>query len=179
MATGPHRLDRLDRLDPPRRPHPSHPRRKPSRGFTLLELLVVMVLAGIVVSMVAINATPNERGRVLDDGQKVARLFELAQEEAQLRARPLAWEADPQGWRFLEATPSGWMPLVDDVFAPGQWRLPLDQVAVTAGAAGQAGARLVFGREWIDAPRQLVLVRGNIRVEVTGDGTGRYFASAQ
>ncbi|MGY8526598.1 GspH/FimT family pseudopilin [Paracidovorax citrulli] len=159
---------------------PSRARRLRQRGFTLLELLVVMVLAGIVVSMVAINATPNERGRVLDDGQRMARLFELAQEEAQLRARPIAWEADPQGWRFLEATPNGWALIREDVFAPDRWSLVLDQVAVTAGAA-DAGpmARLVFGREWIDAPRQLVLVRGNIRIAVQGDGAGRYFAIAQ
>lgn len=151
------------------------------RGFTLLELLVVMVIAGIVVSMVAINATPNERGRVLDDGQRVARLFELAQEEAQLRARAIAWEADRGGWRFLEASPSGWIPLGGDIFGPHPWRLPLDGVAVVSGAAdsGNGPARLVFGREWIDAPQRLVLVRGAIRIEVAGDGSGRYFAIAQ
>ncbi|MBY4898991.1 GspH/FimT family pseudopilin [Cupriavidus sp. AU9028] len=165
---------------PARRTAPPCTRRAVARGFTLLELLVVMVLAGIVVSMVAINATPNERSRVVDDGQRMARLFELAQEEAQLRARPIAWEADPQGWRFMEATPNGWALIRDDVFAPDRWSLPLDQVAVTAGAA-EAGpmARLVFGREWIDAPRQLLLVRGNIRVAVEGDGAGRYFAVAR
>ncbi len=75
----------------PRRPCPQ--RRRPA-GFTLLELLVVMVIAGIVISLVAVNASPNERGRVLDDGQRIARLFELAQEDAQLGARPLAWEGD-------------------------------------------------------------------------------------
>lgn len=158
--------------------HPATTRRR-SAGFTLLELLVVMVIAGIVVSLVAVNATPNDRGRVFDDGQRIARLFELAQEEAQLRARPLAWEGDARGWRFLEPTASGWTPILDDVLSPGQWRLPLDQVAVTAGAAGPGPiARLVFGREWVDAPRQLLLVRGDVRVLVTGDGTGRYHASA-
>lgn len=146
------------------------------RGFTLLELLVVMVIAGIVISLVAVNASPNERGRVLDDGQRIARLFELAQEEAQLRARPIAWEADTGGWRFLQATPAGWIPLTD-VFAPAKWRLPLDGVAVTEGGSGNTGARLVFGRELIDGPQHVVLVRGDIRVDVAADGTGRYFAS--
>lgn len=150
------------------------------RGFTLLELLVVMVIAGIVISLVAVNAAPNERGRVLDDGQRIARLFELAQEEAQLGARPLAWEGNADGWRFLEATPGGWTPMRADVFAPGHWRLALDSVVIAEGArgSGTGQARLVFGRELIDAPQRLVLTRGAIRVDVTGDGSGRYAATA-
>jgi len=149
------------------------------RGFTLLELLVVMVIAGIVISLVAVNASPNERGRLLDDGQRLARLFELAQEEAQLRARALAWEGDASGWRFLVATPNGWRPLANDVFAPGHWRLAPDQVTVVEGGRMERGtARLVFGREPLGEPQRLVLLRGNIRVDVNGDGSGRYSAVA-
>jgi len=149
-------------------------------GFTLLELLVVMVIAGIVISLVAVNASPNERGRILDDGQRIARLFELAQEEAQLGARPIAWEGDAGGWRFLEATPQGWQPMRTDVFAPGKWRLAMDGVSIAEGgrSAGNGIFRLVFGRELVDGPQRLVLVRGPIRVDVTGDGTGRYVATA-
>ena len=150
-----------------------------TRGFTLLELLVVMVIAGIVISLVAVNATPNERGRVLDDGQRIARLFELAQEDAQLGARPLAWEGDATGWRFLESTPQGWVPMRTDVFAPGRWRVQLDGAVVVQGGRqpGNGPLRLVFGRELIDEPQRLVLTRGDIRVDVTGDGTGRYVAT--
>nr|WP_315592925.1 prepilin-type N-terminal cleavage/methylation domain-containing protein [uncultured Cupriavidus sp.] len=150
-----------------------------TRGFTLLELLVVMVIAGIVISLVAVNATPNDRGRVLDDGQRIARLFELAQEDAQLGARPLAWEGDASGWRFLESTPQGWVPMRADVFAPGRWRVQLDGAVVVQGGRqpGSGPLRLVFGRELIDEPQRLVLTRGDIRVDVTGDGTGRYVAT--
>ncbi|MFJ5381694.1 prepilin-type N-terminal cleavage/methylation domain-containing protein [Cupriavidus sp. CER94] len=153
--------------------------RRRLHGFTLLELLVVMVIAGIVISLVAVNATPNDRGRVLDDGQRIARLFELAQEDAQLGARPLAWEGDASGWRFLESTPQGWVPMRTDVFAPGHWRIPLDGAVVVQGGRqlGTGPIRLVFGRELIDEPQRLVLTRGDIRVDVTGDGSGRYVAT--
>ncbi|GJG97015.1 prepilin-type N-terminal cleavage/methylation domain-containing protein [Cupriavidus pauculus] len=153
--------------------------RRRLHGFTLLELLVVMVIAGIVISLVAVNATPNDRGRVLDDGQRIARLFELAQEDAQLGARPLAWEGDATGWRFLESTPQGWAPMRTDVFAPGRWRIPLDGAVVVQGGRqlGTGPVRLVFGRELIDEPQRLVLTRGDIRVDVAGDGSGRYVAT--
>ncbi|WP_066736603.1 prepilin-type N-terminal cleavage/methylation domain-containing protein [Cupriavidus sp. D384] len=153
--------------------------RRRLHGFTLLELLVVMVIAGIVISLVAVNATPNDRGRVLDDGQRIARLFELAQEDAQLGARPLAWEGDATGWRFLESTPQGWVPMRTDVFAPGRWRIPLDGAVIVQGGRqlGTGPVRLIFGRELIDEPQRLVLTRGDIRVDVTGDGSGRYVAT--
>jgi len=140
-----------------------------------------MVIAGIVITLVAVNAAPNERGRVLDDGQRIARLFELAQEEAQLGAHPIAWEGDTTGWRFLESTPNGWIPMRTDVFAPGHWRLTPDQVIVAEGGRSAGNGRpprLVFGRELIDSPQRVVLIRGDIRVDVTGDGSGRYYASA-
>lgn len=153
--------------------------RRRLHGFTLLELLVVMVIAGIVISLVAVNATPNDRGRVLDDGQRIARLFELAQEDAQLGARPLAWEGDARGWRFFESTPQGWVPMRTDVFAPGRWRIPLDSAIVVQGGRqlGTGPIRLVFGRELIDEPQRLVMTRGDIRVDVAGDGSGRYVAA--
>lgn len=152
--------------------------RRRRSGFTLLELLVVMVIAGIVISLVAVNATPNDRGRVLDDGQRIARLFELAQEDAQLGARPLAWEGDASGWRFLESTPQGWVPMRTDIFAPGQWRIQMDAVGIAQGGRqiGTGPVRLIFGRELIDEPQRLVITRGDIRVDVVGDGSGRYQA---
>ncbi|WP_446513623.1 hypothetical protein, partial [Photobacterium sp. DNB22_13_2] len=78
--------------------------------------------------VVAVNATPNPRSQLNDDAQKMARLIELGQEEAQLTSRPVAWEGDAQGWRFYESTPNGWRLLTRDVLAPGHWRQGMDSV---------------------------------------------------
>lgn len=141
----------------------------------------MVVIIGIVLGVVAVNATPNPRSQLADDAQKLARLIELAQEEAQLTSRPVAWEGDTQGWRFFESTPNGWQPLTRDVLAPGHWRQPMDQVQIVAGTAAAPGApqRLVFGREAIGLPWRVALTARGSRVDVVSDGGPRVLTETQ
>ena len=47
-----------------------------NKGFTLIELMIVVVIIGIVLGVVAVNATPNPRSQIIDDTQKMARLID-------------------------------------------------------------------------------------------------------
>ncbi|RCS56816.1 prepilin-type N-terminal cleavage/methylation domain-containing protein [Parvibium lacunae] len=70
-------------------------------AFTLIELLVVLIILGIAVSMAALSAQPNPVTQVQLEGERLAALLSLCQEEAQLRGRSLAWQADSTGYRFV------------------------------------------------------------------------------
>lgn len=142
-------------------------------GFTLIELLVVLVIAGAALALVVVQATPNEQSRLRDDGEKIARLFALADEEAQLRAQPLAWEGDTRGWRFLTQRGNDTPVLLRDVLAPGAWTRPLDAVRLTRGTNALA-PRLVFGEETISQPFRLTLVRAGLSTTIVSDGAGTY-----
>lgn len=79
------------------------------RGFTLLEILVVVFIIGIILSF----ATLNLGGRALDDRaeEEVRRLqaiFELARDEAGLTGFQLGWLADEERYQFLALQESGW-----------------------------------------------------------------------
>jgi len=56
--------------------------RRTQSGFTLLELLVVMVIAGLMLGVVSFNAMPSQRQRLENDAKRIALLFQLARDEA-------------------------------------------------------------------------------------------------
>jgi general secretion pathway protein H len=63
-------------------------------GFTLLELLVVLVIAGILLGAVAINAMPDDRQWLQSEAQRIALLLQMARDEAIVRNQPVAFEVD-------------------------------------------------------------------------------------
>ncbi|CAJ6806506.1 general secretion pathway protein H [Burkholderia pseudomallei] len=79
-----------------------------ARGFTLLEMLVVLVIAGILVSVASLTLRRNPRTDLREEAQRIALLFETAGDEAQVRARPIAWRATEHGFRFDIRTGDGW-----------------------------------------------------------------------
>lgn len=69
------------------------------RGFTLLELLLVVALIGIVTGVVALSVGGGERS-LREESERLAALFHIAQSEARVSGRTLVWEADLSGYSF-------------------------------------------------------------------------------
>lgn len=61
-------------------------------GFTLLELMVVIVLAGILVSLVTINIAPDPRQQLQREAQRVGQLMALAADESRITQQPIVWK---------------------------------------------------------------------------------------
>lgn len=149
-------------------------RRRPVRGFTLLELLVVLVIAGLTLGMVSFNAMPSERQVLQKECQRIALLLQLARDEAIVRNRPIAFETDGQGYHFLVREENVWQPLTgDDVLRERQYPRPPVMVAVDPPLPG-AALRLVFGREPVDKPFVMTLSAGDASVAIRADGIGHF-----
>lgn len=147
-----------------------------SPGFTLLELLLVIVIAGITLGLVSFNAMPSAQQALQTEAQRIALLMQLARDEAIVRNRPIAFEATADGYRFVLREGDGWKPLQqEDMLRERRFQRPPVTLAVrpAAAAAGQP-LRLVFGREPVDKPFVLTLAAGGGLVAIRADGIGHY-----
>jgi general secretion pathway protein H len=149
-----------------------HTRR--NAGFTLLEMLVVLVIAGLLVSLASLQLTRNPRTDLHEEAQRLALLFESAGDEAQVRARPIAWQPLDGGFRFDIRTEDGWRPLRDDLLRQRRWEGGVTGVSIQFLDSDKTVSRLVFGTEAIDAPMEITLFSAVGRVTIVGSGNGRY-----
>ncbi|MDT4288351.1 type II secretion system minor pseudopilin GspH [Methylomonas sp. MO1] len=81
------------------------------RGFTLIELLIAMVLIGVMSSMAMLamgNADHSKQQQL--EVERLAKLLELAEQEAMIRGESIGLELVGQGYRFLSPTQGKWRP---------------------------------------------------------------------
>ncbi len=85
-----------------------------SRGFTLIEVLVVLSIMGLFVGLASAIVRPDERGVLRVESERLAQLLELAAEESRLTGRPIAWTAGGSGYRFWRlGGDAGWSEVHD------------------------------------------------------------------
>ena len=143
-------------------------------GFTLLELLVVLVIAGLTLGMVSFNAMPSERQVLQRESQRISLLLQMARDEAIVRNRPIAFEADEHGYRFLIREENVWQLLdQDELLRARQFERPPVAVAISPSVP-QPVLRVVFGREPVDKPFVLTLAAGDSSVTIKADGIGHF-----
>ncbi|QXI18455.1 GspH/FimT family pseudopilin [Pseudomonas hamedanensis] len=139
-------------------------------GFTLIELMVVLVIIGIASAAISLSIKPDPLQLLRKDAERVAQLLQVAQAEAHADGRPIVWVSDAKGFRFSRRSDSG---KGFDHFAgdaqlrPRAWQSPKVEVRV------EPKQKVVLNAEWINPPLQLTLSDGLNRLSVLRDGSGR------
>jgi len=147
-----------------------------SYGFTLLELLVVLVIVGITLGAVSLKAMPSERQVLQNDAQRIALLLQLARDEAILRNRPIEFEAESDRYRFKYFEENAWHLLENDdmLRERGFKRPPISFSINPAPVDLSPPLRIVFGREPVSIPFKLTLASEQAQVDIRSDGVGHF-----
>jgi type II secretion system protein H len=113
------------------------------RGFTLVEILVVLVILALGGGLALLVLDRDERGTAAREATRFAGALQYAAARAQWRNETLGVTAEGRQIRFWRREPAGdrWLPLTDDdVLAPRLLPEPL-----TAAALAFAGQRVAAG----------------------------------
>jgi general secretion pathway protein H len=146
-------------------------------GYTLIELLVVMFVLGILASIVALNMKPHRDAALATDASRLAALFSLAADEAQIRSRTIAWQADSDGYRFLIASDRGWVALDDNAFRARSWtQAPVAATLSRGHFSPSQGEKIEipFEKNGVQPPFTLELSAGDVELALAADGIGHY-----
>ncbi len=133
-------------------------KRQRQHGFTILELLVVLLIIGIMVSMATLSVGGNEARALRDEAQRLTSLLDLAIQDSVLNGREMALELNDDRYQFLAYDGKDWLPITGvDEFRPRE--LP-SGIQLEVEVEGQAATEDLFGET--DASQIWIMSSGEV-----------------
>lgn len=116
-----------------------------SRGFTLIEVLVVIAIIGITIALITpkLSATPDQA--LKQEVERISALISAAQDEAVTRSQVLAWSVEDGQLRFWEraAETREWRAITDPDFRPRALQSELTALRIGNARAATASKILL------------------------------------
>ena len=145
---------------------PPEPR---ARGFTLVELMVVLAVLALAATVVVLTI-PGSNARVTEEADRLAVRIASLRDLAIVEGRPLAVVVSPSGYAFERREADGWSALPGRAYARRDWPAG---IRLTEPASG-APLRIAFDNVGtISAGASLAISDGStaarLRVSTTGE----------
>ncbi|EPL14485.1 type II secretion system minor pseudopilin GspH [Pseudomonas sp. CF161] len=140
------------------------------QGFTLIELMVVLVIIGIASAAIGLSIKPDPLQSLRKDAERLSQLLQMAQAEARVDGRPITWRADAKGYGFSRRSADG-QGLEHFEGDPQLHARPWDSTPLQVRI--EPRQTLVLDAEWINPPLRLVLSDGQRSLGLQRDADGR------
>jgi general secretion pathway protein H len=149
---------------------------KPVAGFTLIEILVVMVIVGLTLALIGLNLMPDDQRVLRNEAQRLALLLEQARDEAVLSSEAIGWSAAEGHYNFWRRDEEGkWVAWTQDAL----WRERQFSSGVVLRALRinhnvvPPNERLNFSPAGLGVPFEIDLGFNAARIEIVGDVQGK------
>jgi type II secretion system protein H len=149
----------------------------PTRGFTLIEILVVCAIVAILATLVMLRLEHSDASRLNDAAEDLTRRLEAARDEAVISGKSIAFSSDGNGYQFwlADTDRNAWIPLpASETMAAGRFAsgIVLSSLRIN-GSARPLGERVVFSPFGLGEAFALTLAIGSSRIDVQADVLGR------
>ncbi|NVZ21829.1 GspH/FimT family pseudopilin [Pseudomonas costantinii] len=139
------------------------------QGFTLIELMVVLVIIGIASAAISLTIKPDPLHLLRKDADRLSQLLQVAQAEARADGRPITLRTDAKGFGFNRRSEDGLgieTFKADAQLRPRAWDSTPMQVTI------EPRQTLVLNAEWINPALRVVLSDGQHSLSLQRDAAG-------
>ncbi len=151
-------------------PSSSVSRMQRSRGFTLIELMVVITLIAIATAGVSFAIRDNASTLLDREADRLSVILETARVQSRSSGVALAWLPLAQGFVVLPADQLVGKPLEISAGSINAWLAPGLNAQIVSATTNSPQQGLLLGAEPMIAPASVLLILGTRRLRVGTDG---------
>ena len=151
------------------------------KGFTLIEILVVMILLGIIMTIAMLSIGGSQSEQLEEDMRRLLQIMRLAHEEAIINQQTLAIKFSPHGYELQRYEGNGkiWIPVTEPAFfqprkLDQRYEIKLLQEGFKVSLEKEDGGKIVMYSSGEITPFELNigLPDSDINYRLTGDLMG-------